>query len=37
MVYYLNKNIDDVKMDALKNTYVKPGQIDLIISDDNLE
>ena len=34
MVYYLNKNIDDVKMDALKNTYVKPGQIDLIISDD---
>lgn len=33
-VYYVDKNISDEKMDLLKNTYIKPSQIDLVINDD---
>jgi len=33
-IYYLDKNITDEKMDSLKNTYVKPSQIDFTIDDD---
>jgi len=32
--YYVDKNITDEKMNELKNTFVKPSQIDLIINDD---
>jgi hypothetical protein len=33
-IYHVDKNIPDSEMDKLKNTYVKPGQIDLIIDHD---
>lgn len=33
-VYYVDKNITDEKMELLKNTYVKPSQIDFIIDED---
>jgi len=33
-IYYLDKDIDDEKMEKLKNTTVKPSQIKLIINDD---
>jgi len=33
-IYYLDKDINDEKMDALGNTYVKSSQINLIINDD---
>ena len=33
-IYYLDKDISDEKMDLLKNTYVKPAQINLMITDD---
>lgn len=33
-IYHVDKNITDDKMDKLKNTYVKPEQIDLIIDYD---
>jgi hypothetical protein len=33
--YYVKKNIPDDKMEKLKNTYVKPSQIDLILEDDS--
>jgi hypothetical protein len=32
--YYVDKDIDDVKANALKNTFVKRSQIKLIINDD---
>ena len=32
-IYYLDKDISDDKMDLLKNTYIKPSQISLIITD----
>ena len=34
MVYYVDKLITDAKMETLKNTYVKPSQIKLIIDHD---
>ena len=34
MVYYLDKDIPDSKMDSLKNTYVNPSHIKLIIDED---
>lgn len=33
-IYYLDKDISDEKMELLKNTYVKPSQIKLIIKHD---
>jgi hypothetical protein len=33
-VYYVDKDITDEKMLTLKNTYVKPSQINLVIKDD---
>ena len=33
-VYYVDKNITDEKMESLKNTYIKPSQIDFIIDED---
>ena len=32
IIYYVDKLIPDNKMDALKNTHVKPSQIKLIIT-----
>ena len=34
MVYHVDKNIDDNKMEGILNTYVKPSQIDFIIDHD---
>jgi hypothetical protein len=34
MVYHVDKNIDDNKMESVLNTYVKPSQIDVIIDHD---
>jgi len=34
MVYHVDKNIDDTKMESVLNTYVKPSQIDFIIDHD---
>ena len=34
MVYHVDKNIDDNKMESVLNTYVKPSQIDFIIDHD---
>jgi len=34
MVYHVDKDITDSKMDSLKNTYVKPSQIKFIIDED---
>ena len=34
MIYHVDKVITDDKMDAFKNTYVKPSQINLIINHD---
>jgi hypothetical protein len=34
MIYHVDKVITDDKMDELKNTYVKPSQINLIINHD---
>ena len=34
IIYYLDKDISDEKMNLLKNTYIKPSQISLIITDD---
>ena len=34
MVYYVDKDIPDAKMDSLKNTYVNPSHIKLIIDED---
>ena len=34
MIYYVKKDISDEKMALLKNTYVKPSQIQLIINED---
>jgi hypothetical protein len=33
-VYYVDKDVTDEKMATLKNTYVKPSQINLVITDD---
>ena len=33
-VYHLDKDITDDKMDGLKNTFVKPSQIELVLKDD---
>lgn len=33
-IYYLDKDISDEKINSLKNTYVKPSQIKLIIKND---
>ena len=32
MIYHVDKVITDDKMDAFKNTYVNPSQINLIIN-----
>jgi len=34
MIYHVDKNIDDSKMESILNTYVKPSQIDFIIDHD---
>jgi hypothetical protein len=34
MIYYVKKDKNDEKMALLKNTYVKPSQINLIINED---
>ena len=34
MIYHVDKNIDDHKMESILNTYVKPSQIDFIIDHD---
>ena len=34
MVYHVDKNIDDNKMESVLNTYVKPSQIDFVIDHD---
>ena len=34
MIYHVDKNIDDNKMESILNTYVKPSQIDFIIDHD---
>jgi hypothetical protein len=34
VIYHLDKDITDEKMDKLSNTYVKPSQISLIIDND---
>lgn len=33
-VYHVDKDITDDKMDGLKNTFVKPSQIELVLKDD---
>jgi hypothetical protein len=34
MIYHVDKNIDDNKMESVLNTYVKPSQISFIIDHD---
>ena len=34
MIYHVDKNIDDTKMESILNTYVKPSQIDFVIDHD---
>ena len=34
MIYHVDKNVDDSKMESILNTYVKPSQIDFIIDHD---
>ena len=33
-IYHIDKEIPDDKVDALKNTFVKPSQIKLVLKDD---
>ena len=34
IIYFVDKNIDNGKMEKYKNTHVKPSQIDFIINHD---